>query len=645
MYDPERRARVDNEIAQLTNYLAPLRVGREPAGPDDDGRKLPDRLAAQARMKELFGFITPETRQPGETAEAYKNRQFQATKDQVKAMLLMIQQSADGLFSTINGLDRKAYQTKFDLAARQLEQVARTNGALAFGLQAAQSRALFNAAGFRTKQAEVEYAIAQGYVEVAQHHAQEERLKLRAAQVDYQQARTQLDLARLDRRLFDRLSQDSALFDTPEDRRTRQTAVWRAARDAAFFVRVYDGIGPEQVDLPTPSVYWGPAAILFYVNRLEEARHRVDFDRAAILDVPDVTAVITVDKRLVDELGQTYYDKIVGPDGDQPAWRRLRISVRGLEGVGKERPIYSVSPYPSRLSWFITDDEVTDLDWELLRDEIKQALPKPSLRARPSAIDPWRRVEKPEDVSGLTPEELLICLNDALTRVQPEAFYAAVLPVRSQSTLLTLTGIGTAPKRAALESMSGDGRLILLNRLHLEAWLPTSLARGTDIRSPHYTDANEIGRVRTALYGVAVFIKNGSADGGLSDSNVPIRVRHLGDGWITTLARDRSHPGRDIIREIPIHWGSPGTNAQYPRPEAPEDLARIQNNPLNEVNERITGGKLDRKLVENTFSTFYPLLGTYEIMIPENMLKPDYVYKVVLLGSSVATARRAANLP
>lgn len=629
-------------IKELEGILAPLRRGRdEDKKVDKDGKPImvQGRADARKKMDELFGMIEPIPRNQDELDDDYRNRQFKATKDKVTAMKARITDQASGLFATVSKFDRDAYEAKFDQAAANLDNIANTHAALAFGLQAAQSRALFNASGFRKKRAEVEYAIAEGYVAVTEKHLAEQVKLLEAAQVEFQRSRTHLDLAKVDAWLHERLTSGQDLYNTPASRRQAQKAVWRTARDAAFFVRVYNGL---TIDLPTPAVYWSPAAIKGYAGSLDEARKQAELMRQKKFGIDAVNAVLTIDKRLLEERGHTFQDS----DG---VWTRIRIAVRPTRGVDEDRlPVLITSPYVSRTSWFLTEDEVAGR-WAKLRKELKEALVHLSLRWRKSPTESWARVFNPDDLGKMSAGELLISLNDALTRIQPPEFYNIPLPTISAQFLRSYPGYSLhttalAPSKRRRDAGASEGEYIsrllgdtgprvLVNRMFLEAWLPRSLPRAVDGHQPHTIYAMETGLERTIFKQAIAFIRLGSTIPMFKDADARIKIRHLGDGWITVKEPNGG------IRGVPIRWEAQGFDTVSPSSASTQELEVIQNNPVGAIGERIERGSLPKDILSQSFSTYYPFMGTYELLIPEGMLGDNFQYQILLLGSSVESAR------
>jgi hypothetical protein len=180
------------------------------------------------------------------------------------------------------------------------------------------------------------------------------------------------------------------------------------------------------------------------------------------------------------------------------------------------------------------------------------------------------------------------------------------------------------------------GERALQNRLFLETKLPTSLLRALDVRYPLRFDARERANLeRTALQQIAVFIPEGAVASG---ADAGILLRHLGDGWITTA---------DSLIGIPIRW-----------PAAPyEDILPLTVEKTGKDGwEKIDGdvpkfidrffrrlGRSKESLTDH-WSAFYPMMGTYEVLIPEAVAKnPRLEYKIVLRGCSVQNAAAAAR--
>jgi hypothetical protein len=345
-----------------------------------------------------------------------------------------------------------------------------------------------------------------------------------------------------------------------------------------------------------------------------------------------VTAVNTINRPLAERRGQAYIDPT-----DGSAWRRLRVSVECDRGIGlSNRPVYIPPPTPPRTSWFITEADV--LNWDVLREELSGVLPLLGLVARRSPLEKPIPIRKAADLGLLSNDQLLACLNDALNTTRPESFSKdARLSPAARALLAPRPETGLMASAAAMGPKAEDGRRVMRNRLYLEAWLPDGLAREADVREPYRERAMESGLQRTALHRVAVFIKQGSASD-RSDSEARIRLRHLGDGWITAT----DNPGGPL-RVISIPWPASGFNTLRPRPESLQELQKIANNPLDEVNERVRQGRIPDKVLENGFSTFYPLMGTYELLIPEGRLNREFEYRIVLLGSSVEFAVGASR--
>jgi hypothetical protein len=348
----------------------------------------------------------------------------------------------------------------------------------------------------------------------------------------------------------------------------------------------------------------------------------LDYERAVLFDLQDVSAVITINPDTLGRYGQEC--RYNGLD-----FTRLRFQVRSYRGTADGKPVFPRRPYGTSHSWFVSKEDI--LDWDVFLADLKAS----------------KLLENvPEKVDKVTQKEnLLREVNNLLAgsplreapsdKMSPLSRYtlAEWRTLRQPASWAQDNGLGQV-RRWVVPSASNPagGDRVMLNRLNLEAWLPRGLARASVTHTPLVVSASEGPKLeRTALQQVAVFLRRGT---GVDTSKAVILLRHLGDGWITMTDRPDG---------FAIPWDA--APLEQIRPLAVDrDWDKIDEDIPGFLLEFFRGtGRARIQLVEH-WSVFYPMMGTYEVLIPSEVAKqPSFEYKVVLRGCSVQSARDASH--
>jgi hypothetical protein len=199
---------------------------------------------------------------------------------------------------------------------------------------------------------------------------------------------------------------------------------------------------------------------------------------------------------------------------------------------------------------------------------------------------------------------------------------------------LALEGPLLPPTPAERPAPTG-GDLVAHNRLRLEALAPLGLRPIANQHSPLLVDAAEgFGFERTAVQQIAVYLRSGSGPAAVNG----IRIGHTGvEGWLTT-ASPAAGPG------IAVVWPPAGLTEVQPLVVPAHEWGRVEEDTTSFVARQFSDAQdpARRRFVQN-WSAFYPLMGTYEVLIPQGFLRPGWEYKVVLLGCSVQKAKEVAR--
>ena len=113
-------------------------------------------------------------------------------------------------------------------------------------------------------------------------------------------------------------------------------------------------------------------------------------------------------------------------------------------------------------------------------------------------------------------------------------------------------------------------------------------------------------------------------------------IRHLGDGWIT-IAKKRNKP-------VAIPWPAPERTQFLPRLIDAGGQRSLLDDRKSFLEKFYTEHGTRSNLQANQWSAFYPMMGTYEVLIPaEAMEDPAFELVIVLQGRSVQSATKAAR--
>lgn len=359
-YDPNPPPLVANAVANLKQQ----RTGKEAdlaTKKDEIERKAKEfnqaRDAAYARMKGWFDLIERNANLPtGDNLTDEQRAQLAAHAErvhkQVEDMLNKLS-NPTGLFSTVAKYYREKFALDLQHHQERLTAVAKNHEALAAGMVAAQRKADSQASQFRLKAAEVDLAMTKKYVKISQAYVRENENWLRAEQYEFQRSRTHYDLAQVDAARFDRLNRNADDFYTPEFQRLLQRSIWRTARDAVLFARVYLAI-EEPFETPEDG-YWSPAAVEGLRAKLDGYAQRPVYNRQQTVQNLTVFGALTIDRHVLHQHG---HDALAG--GNSPVWR-VRCTLRSQRYPREDgQAYYPPSPYPHSQSWRVEESDILD---------------------------------------------------------------------------------------------------------------------------------------------------------------------------------------------------------------------------------------------------------------------------------------------